>query len=212
MTGAGAPSPYADEAMIVHPTSFMDSKDNDQNTCLPANQAGDESSLGRNKDASGDHDDEPSVLNLDVSDDTLAVERCTKNNNSGSVNDRASVCSFFSTLAIDPEPMFMSSTPMPPLPDHPFVSEEFIMPAPVARVTPSPSARIGSPPSSSPATSTMLSQTANSENQEYVCERKQEEIRVAACFAQDLGFEIVDPSPATSPRQAATVAKGSVHI
>ncbi|KAI8353039.1 Disintegrin-domain-containing protein [Mortierella sp. GBAus27b] len=215
-TGAGAPSPYADEAMIVHPpdsptmtsTSFMDSKDNDQNICLSASQAGDESLLGKNNEASGDHDDEPSVLDLDVSNDALTIDIYTKNSSDGSRNDRSSVCSFFSTLAIEPEPASMGSTTIPPLPGHPFVSEEFIMPAPVARVAPSPSARVGSPPSSSSATSIGLLPTGSPENQEYVSERKQEEIRVAACFAQDLGFEIVDPSPLSSPRQVATVAKG----
>ncbi|KAG0013009.1 hypothetical protein BGZ80_011366 [Entomortierella chlamydospora] len=139
-------------------------------------------------------DDEPSVLNLD---NGLTVDKYTKTT-SGAAKDRASVCSFFSTLAVDPEPLPPLPSFMPMLPEPSFASEEFIIPAPVARVVPVSTVRAEASPKLS------------SQNQKSAYEKKQEEIQVAACFAQDLGFEIV--SPMVTPRSKAATPPGQRRI
>ncbi|KAG0005929.1 hypothetical protein BGZ65_009823 [Modicella reniformis] len=205
---ARTPSPYADEAMIVYPPesplqtlpSAMSSRTNDKSNSLGvklarSKRSGEEPTVGGNIARSY-------VDNNDVNMETLKVDRYTENSKDGSANDRASVSSFFSTLAIDLEPMSTVSTSMLPPPEPTFASEVFIMPAPVARIAPATPTQAG--PSSS--------STPGSQDQESAFERKQEEIRVAACFAQDLGFEIVDPSPASSPRHVPTVVKSPTHF
>lgn len=166
ITITGAPSPYADEASPPQTPSAMSPGASDNSNNLPVKEAscptrhaGEGPGNGGSSHASGDDNDgdEPSVLSLDASNDTLTVDRYTKNANDGLVDDRASVGSFFSSLVIAPEPVSMESTVIPPpLPDPPFASEEFIMPVPVARITPTASARVGSPPSS-PLTPSMTS-------------------------------------------------------
>ncbi|KAI1296173.1 hypothetical protein EDD11_007529 [Mortierella claussenii] len=254
----GTPSPYADEAMIVLPpdsppppvlSSGLTSVTGSTMDSFLKNMSGnlavrDQAFSGTRKFSADDFDeddDEPSVLNLD--NNTLTVDRYTKNGKN-TTNDRTSVSSFFSILAIDPEPPSSHSLPMimPIIPEPLFASEEFIIPAPVARIVPASTARgpltPGSPslsssssavmispvPSPSPSSSAlanfsssgppMLSASPSlvprdqgqdkAPKQKPVYERKQEEFEAAAYFAQDMGFEIVDPSPIVSPRSKAT--------
>ncbi|KAF9113405.1 hypothetical protein BGX27_001635 [Mortierella sp. AM989] len=185
----GGPSPYADEAMKIRPPtspppplpqaagpSFASSSVVTQKPITQVREAEPKRVAQVAKD-----DDEPSVLNLD---NTLTVDRYTKTT-SIAAKDRASVSSFFSTLAIEPEPIPPLPSYMPMLPEPSFASGEFIIPAPVARIAPANPAWAATPNKSS------------SQNQKSAYEKKQEE---ADCFAQDLGFEIVNPSPAVSPR------------
>ncbi|KAG0320659.1 hypothetical protein BGZ99_004378 [Dissophora globulifera] len=186
----GTPSPYASDAMIVFPP--------DSPPPPPLSSANlsvnDSLAMGTRADADDQDDDEPSVLHLD---DTLTVDRYIKSNNLA--KDRASVSSFFSTLAIDPEPI-LSLPAVPPLPECLFASDEYVMPAPVARITPTAGKRGPSKVISSAVSSPASSYVAENQKSEY--EGKQEETQLTACFAHDLGFEIVNPSPVTSPRPA----------
>ncbi|KAF8936421.1 hypothetical protein EDD21DRAFT_372342 [Dissophora ornata] len=197
----GATSPYADDAMIVFPP------DSPPPVIAAASKAsGDNLSVVESQNPTTDDcetdDDEPSMLQLD---NTLSIDRYTKGNSS-ITNDRGSISSFFSTLATDPEPALLNHPTMPPLPEPPFASEEFIMPAPVARIVPALSAATTrtAPQSSSSSTSS----SSATGNQISAYDRKREEVKVATCFAQDLGFEIVNPSPMTSPRQGASHSMG----
>ncbi|KAG0291407.1 hypothetical protein BGZ98_003022, partial [Dissophora globulifera] len=94
----------------------------------------------------------------------------------------------------------LSLPAVPPLPECLFASDEYVMPAPVARITPTAGKRGPSRAISSAVSSPASSQVAENQKSEY--EGKQEETQLAACFAHDLGFEIVNPSPVTSPRPA----------
>ncbi|KAF9400312.1 hypothetical protein BGX21_004566 [Mortierella sp. AD011] len=185
---AGGLSPYASEAMIGNPPSnpppplpLTTPTGNSLTATKKPTTLASKPELSRTS-CIDDDDDEPSVLNLD---NGLTVDKYTKTT-SGAAKDRASVCSFFSTLAVDPEPLPPLPSFMPMLPEPSFASEEFIIPAPVARVVPV------------------------AQNQKSAYEKKQEEIQVAACFAQDLGFEIV--SPMTTPRSKATTPPGQRRI
>ncbi|KAF9960188.1 hypothetical protein BGZ72_007723 [Mortierella alpina] len=224
----GPLSPYADEAMIIFPPDspprmkLANSSKTIEHLTVngyrqPTTRAGEVPMNGH--DACTDDDDEPSFLQLDNS---LTVDRCTRDFNSAA-KDRASVSSFFSTLALDPEPAPPLPSTMPPmitpmLPEPSFASEEFIIPAPVARIVPAPApVRAGSPSrahsSSSPTSPTSsIGSGSASPNQKRAYDRKQEEINVAACFAQDLGFEIVEPSPSSSPRHKPATPTGSRRL
>ncbi|KAF9434557.1 Disintegrin and metalloproteinase domain-containing protein 9 [Entomortierella beljakovae] len=182
------PSPYADDAMIIHPSESppLSQKPSNSRLMKGSTPSSNESKPGGVGNVDQD-DDEPSVLHLDC---TLTVDRYTKTT-SQAAKDRASVSSFFSTLAVDPEPIPPLPSFTPLLPDPSFTSEEFIIPAPVARVVPSSTSRAGTPNKLSP------------KERAVHYDKKQEEIQVAAGFAYDLGFEIVNPSPATSPRKVA---------
>ncbi|KAF9193222.1 hypothetical protein BGZ51_003971 [Haplosporangium sp. Z 767] len=217
-------SPYADEAMVAFPSSTpsrsasASSKYSSSGLAVMSGRQQPITHTGEGP-TGDDDDDEPSVLQLD---NTLTVDRYTKELTSA--KDRTSVSSFFSTLAIDPEPvpfqssaltstsMTMISAGPPVLPEPSFASEEFIIPAPVARIVPVPApiraaspvrvpsaARACSPSTSTISTSSSATYIATSPNR-AAYDRKQEEIKVAAGFAHDLGFEIVNPSPASSPR------------
>ncbi|KAG0266927.1 hypothetical protein BG011_000066 [Mortierella polycephala] len=229
-------SPYAEEAMATFPSNTpsrsasASSKYSSRGLAVagarqrPIARAG-EGATG------DDDDDEPSVLQLD---NTLKVDRYTAGWTSA--KDRTSVSSFFSTLAIDPEPapfqpLVSSSTATtttsagpPVLPEPSFASEEFIIPAPVARIVPAPApiraalsagapsaARACSPSFSTLSTSSSATCIATSPTR-AAYDRKQEEIKVAAGFAHDLGFEIVDPSPASSPRHKPATPTDSRRI
>ncbi|KAF9946754.1 hypothetical protein BGZ70_003050 [Mortierella alpina] len=224
----GPLSPYADEAMIIFPpdspprTVQASSSKNTGNLTVngfrqPTTRAG-ETTMNAH-DASADDDDEPSFLQLDNS---LTIDRCTRDFSSAA-KDRASVSSFFSTLALDPEPAPPLPLTMPPimtpmLPEPSFASEEFIIPAPVARIVQAPAPiRAGSPsrthsPSSptSPASSVNSGSASSKQTLDY--DRRQEDSKVAACFAQDLGFEIVEPSPSSSPRHKPATPTGSRRL
>ncbi|KAF9277050.1 hypothetical protein BGZ68_009571 [Mortierella alpina] len=224
----GPLSPYADEAMIIFPPDSpprMELASASKTTGgltvngsrQPTTKAGEVQMNGH--DACTDDDDEPSFLQLDSS---LTVDRCTRGFSSAA-KDRASVSSFFSTLALDPEPAPPLPSTMPPmiapmLPEPSFASEEFIIPAPVARIVPAPTtARAGSPTrvlsSSSPTSPTSsVGSGGASPIQKLAYDRKQEDIQVAACFAQDLGFEIVEPSPSSSPRHKPATPTGSRRL
>ncbi|KAF9940267.1 hypothetical protein BGZ67_008034 [Mortierella alpina] len=224
----GPLSPYADEAMIIFPPDspprmeLASSSKNTGNLTVnglrqPTTRAGETAMNGH--DACTDDDDEPSFLQLDNS---LTVDRCTRDFSSAA-KDRASVSSFFSTLALDPEPAPPLPSTMPPmiapmLPEPSFASEEFIIPAPVARIVPAPTpVRAGSPSrvhsSSSPNSPTSsVGSGGASPKQKLAYDRKQEDIKVAACFAQDLGFEIVEPSPTSSPRHKPATPTGSRRL
>ncbi|KAG9325985.1 hypothetical protein KVV02_008417 [Mortierella alpina] len=222
----GPLSPYADEAMIIFPPDspprmeLASSSKNTGNLTVnglrqPTTRAGETAMNGH--DACTDDDDEPSFLQLDNS---LTVDRCTRDFSSAA-KDRASVSSFFSTLALDPEPAPPLPSTMPPmiapmLPEPSFASEEFIIPAPVARIVPAPTpvragSRVHSSSSPNSPTSSVGSGVA-SPKQKLAYDRKQEEIKVAACFAQDLGFEIVEPSPTSSPRHKPATPTGSRRL
>ncbi|KFH65077.1 hypothetical protein MVEG_08558 [Podila verticillata NRRL 6337] len=209
-------SPYADEAMIVFPPDsppqgpISKSKGEfSHNKSTPVKRQPQEVHQTNDNDFDSD-DDEPSFLQLDNS---LTVDRYTKCN----AKDRASVSSFFSTLALDPEP---EPSPPPPVPEIPppklHPSDEFIIPAPVARRAPRPASPMNGapkqplPPASGGSARRQRSGTNNIGTRPAPAapsrvpvmspDRRREESQVAACFAQDLGFEIVDPSPVTSPR------------
>jgi len=184
-------SPYADDAMTVPPIATPDhyqSQANSGASSRPSKRSptGEMSSTVRD-------DGEPSLPYLGNS---LTV-------NGGSLQqDRFSVSSFFSTLALDPEPQPAAdvSTSMALFP-----SEEFIIPAPVARKVPAPTPTV-TPSSAIPPTITnapfvsVVSPLSVSSSQVTRRELRQEEIKVATSFAHELGFEIVNPSPATSPQ------------
>ncbi|KAF8982063.1 hypothetical protein BGZ46_001862 [Entomortierella lignicola] len=209
---AGGPSPYADEAMIIHPLKSSPSPSLSMAKSvssglgrshavaqMPMTHATATARKDKNEQKESNNtdmeDDELSELYLDS---TLAVGGYT-NTTSISAKDRASVSSFFSTLVVDPEP----APPLPPftplLPS--FASEEFIIPAPVARIV---------PVTSTTTTRTTASPRPSPKIQQSDYDKQQEEIQVAACFAQDLGFEIV--SPMTSPRSKAAIPFGQRRI
>ncbi|KAF9355770.1 hypothetical protein BGX26_006170 [Mortierella sp. AD094] len=196
----GGPSPYANEAMISNPPEIpppplpLTTPIGNSLTAMKKSTTSASKSEPKGVSHVAEDDDEPSVLYLD---NALTVDRYTKTSSSAA-KDRASVCSFFSTLAIDPEPIPPLPSFMPMLPEPSFASEEFIIPAPVARIVPANTVRVTTSPKSS------------SQNQKSAYEKKQEEIQVAACFAQDLGFEIV--SPMTSPRSKAATPSGQRRI
>ncbi|KAF9427084.1 hypothetical protein BGZ94_005495 [Podila epigama] len=215
-TKAGKISPYADEAMIVFPPNSPPPMANSPagaaaSTNLAA--SGDMSPSKTSKQRVERHvnstkvdsedEDEPSILQLD---NTLTVDRYTK---SANAKDRASVSSFFSTLALDPEPA--PKMDLPPLPEMPppslLSSEEFIIPTPVARRAPRPSSPMNMATKDNKAKtkerpSPSLATQPRTPSATRRAERKREESQIAACFAQDLGFEIIDPSPAmTTPRK-----------
>jgi len=104
------------------------------------------------------------------------------------------------------------------LPEPSFASEEFIIPAPVARIVQAPAPiRAGSPsrahsPSSPTSPASSINSGGASRKQTLDYDRKQEESKVAACFAQDLGFEIVEPSPSSSPRHKPATPTGSRRL
>ncbi|KAF9910141.1 hypothetical protein EC991_007273 [Linnemannia zychae] len=210
----GVISPYADEAMIVFPPdSPPRSVNSGGGSKKPSNQQSPVIRIGEvatpsSQDLSGTTtpDKEPSFLDLNNS---LSVDRYRADSKSPA-KDRTSVNSFFSGLAMD-EPTPESYSLPPILPEPSFASEEYVMPAPIARVIPVPTARGISPSSPSPTTVTPplapSSATANKPKSAY--ERQQEEIQIASCFAQDLGFEIVHPSPTGSPRHKAATPTGS---
>ncbi|KAG0213257.1 hypothetical protein BGX28_004830 [Mortierella sp. GBA30] len=228
----GPLSPYADEAMIILPprspprvpsssSSKVDGGLTVKGYRNPTTRAGE--AIMNGNDAPSDDDDEPSFLQLDSS---LTVDRYTKGTTDACAKDRASVSSFFSTLAIDPEPVTLLQSPSstitptaPMLPEPSFASEEFIIPAPVARIVPvqtppirapSPSSQMRDPSLSSPKSpASSIGRGGASPKLQLAYDRKQEEINVAACFAQDLGFEIVNPSPADSPRHNASATEAS---
>ncbi|KAG0368048.1 hypothetical protein BGZ54_002767 [Gamsiella multidivaricata] len=199
------PSPYADEAMNVFssdspplsPLLPVRSKAANINIIVEKFRKEtvqiDEASDSGISTASYNDEYESSILRLDS---TLTMDRYNEN----IANNRTSVSSFFSTLAIDSEPVPVNRPPTPPLPEASFASEEYIMPAPVARVTTISTSRApkAPSPSSSLASSKLSPSLSNKKKSAY--ERKQEEIKVAECFAQDLGFDIVNPSPMASPR------------
>ncbi|KAF9283617.1 hypothetical protein BGZ74_001892, partial [Mortierella antarctica] len=216
---ASAVSPYADEAMIMFPpdsppqcpisSSKGDVSQNKQTPTLGQPQ-GMYQTADNNLDSD---DDEPSILQLDNS---LTVDRYTNDH----AKDRASVSSFFSTLALDPEPAPPLPPPVPQIPPPKLLpSDEYIIPAPVARRAPRPASPMSGAPRQQPPPVTAAggggarrqrsgtnnigtrpAPAAPSRAPVMSPDRRREESQVAACFAQDLGFEIVDPSPVTSPR------------
>ncbi|KAF9134775.1 hypothetical protein BGW39_005862 [Mortierella sp. 14UC] len=216
----GVISPYADEAMIIFPpdspprplNSGGDSKKT-SNQQAPVIRIG-EAAISSSQRPSGTTapDDEPSFLDLNNS---LTVDRY-KTDGKLPAKDRTSVNSFFSGLAMD-EPTPESYSLPPILPEPSFASEEYVMPAPIARVIPVPTSRGASPsPSSSPSLMTVTPpqppSSSSSSKSKSAYERRQEEIQVASCFAQDLGFEIVHPSPNGSPRHKAATPTGSRRL
>ncbi|KAF9151120.1 hypothetical protein BG015_007078, partial [Linnemannia schmuckeri] len=219
----GGISPYADEAMIVFPPDSPPRPVNSNAKALSSQHAptiriGEiAASQGPNAATTADaNDDEPSFLDLN---NTLTVDRYNKTT---PAKDRTSVNSFFSGLALDdPSPESYSLPPI--LPEPSFASEEYVMPAPIARVIPVPTPRGITPPSPVPSAaipplSSAKSTKSNNKNhnnaphQLSAYERQQEEIQVASCFAQDLGFEIVHPSPNGSPRHKAATPTGSRRL
>ncbi|KAF9307805.1 hypothetical protein BG003_000171 [Podila horticola] len=213
----GTVSPYADEAMIAFPpdsppqvpiSSFKGDFSHSKQTPISKQLHG----MHQTNDDDFDSDDEPSFLQLDNS---LTVDRYTKDHN----KDRASVSSFFSTLALDPEPAPPLPPPVPTIPPPKLLpSDEYIIPAPVARRAPRPASPMNGalrqqPPPVTAAGGGARRQRSGTNNigtrpapaapsrvPVMNPDRRREESQVAACFAQDLGFEIVDPSPVTSPR------------
>lgn len=221
----GVISPYADEAMIVFPPDSPLRPVNGSAKAAASQQApliriGEATSSSSMKGPGGatttpsENDYEPSFLDLN---NTLTVDRYNKTADSkSSAKDRTSVNSFFSGLALD-EPVASESYSLPPLlPEPSFASEEYVMPAPIARVIPVPIPRGTSPspiPSSPvPTAAVPPLSTKPSKPQQTAYERQQEEIQVASCFAQDLGFEIVHPSPTGSPRHKAATPTGSRRL
>lgn len=215
----GVVSPYADDAMIVFPP---DSPPRSANSGAkpPSSQQAPHIRIGEPASSSSSsrgpastmNDDEPSFLDLN---NTLTVDRYNK---AAPAKDRTSVNSFFSGLALDdPSPESYSLPPI--LPEPSFASEEYVMPAPIARVIPVPTSRGITPPSPVPSAAipplpVAKSPKSNNSNaqQQSAYERQQEEYQVASCFAQDLGFEIVHPSPAGSPRHKAATPTGSRRL
>ncbi|GJJ76872.1 hypothetical protein EMPS_09231 [Entomortierella parvispora] len=185
-------SPYADDAMIVPATTTPPVQSQPQAKNGPSSQPAKRSTNGNISSTTKEADD-PSSLHIGNS---LTVQ------GGGLQQDRFSVSSFFSTLALDPEPQ--------PAPDVPtsaalFSSEEFIIPAPVARKVPalaptSTSSTVTTPKvTDAPPVSTGSTLSVGS-SQVTRRELRQEEIKVATSFAHELGFEIINPSPATSPQ------------
>ncbi|KAG0327803.1 hypothetical protein BG004_002677, partial [Podila humilis] len=262
-------SPYADDAMIVFPPESpppgpmsgfnnnsinSNTKQSQQPTTTTTSElSGPPLQQGflmsqQSKMTNYESDDEPSFLQLDTSmsaHNSLAVDKYS----TSSKQDRASVCSFFSTLAIDPEP----APPVPELPPPKILpSDKFIIPTPVARRAPRPASPMhgGSKDSSSSSPVNNVSArrvdgkeseggkgegTEKNRRQNSAArsprtplhvagyddddhppppnhlppppptrtvsgKRREEESQIAASFAHDLGFEIVERSPATSPR------------
>ena len=197
-------SPYADDAMItLQPDtvplhgSHLQAKTGSSSRpprrpSVPA--------VGESRSPTRD-DDEPSLLHLGSS---LTVE------GSGLPQDRFSISSFFSTLALDPEPRSSPFADVPATSGF-FSSEEFIIPAPVARKVPA-AAPVTTSSAVIPTSTTNAATVAplvvapkasvpsSSQSQVTRRELRQEDIKVATCFAHDLGFEIINPSPATSPQ------------
>lgn len=215
----GGISPYADEAMIAFPPdspprSIKSGAKPHSSQQAPLVRIGEPASYFSSSrgPASTMNDDEPSFLDLN---NTLTVDRYNK---TAPAKDRTSVNSFFSGLALDdPSPESYSLPPILPAPS--FASEEYVMPAPIARVIPVPTPRGITPPSPVPSVaipplSSAKTPKPNNSNaqQQSAYERQQEEIQVASCFAQDLGFEIVHPSPVGSPRHKAATPTGSRRI
>ncbi|KAF9086807.1 hypothetical protein BGX23_008553, partial [Mortierella sp. AD031] len=210
----GVVSPYADEAMIVFPpdsppqqhqaTPGNGSKiPSSSSSRAPTIRIGEASSQG----SLTDDDDEPTFLDLTNNNNSLTVDRYNKTD--GKSKDRTSVNSFFSGLALD-EPCPDSYSLPPILPEPSFASEEYVMPAPIARVIPVPTPRGGGGTSTTATPSSSSSTKVNNPQSAY--ERQQEEIQIASCFAQDLGFEIVHPSPTGSPRHKAATPTGSRRL
>ncbi|KAG0297903.1 hypothetical protein BGZ96_004256 [Linnemannia gamsii] len=225
----GVISPYADEAMIVSPPDGPPRPVNSSAKTSSSQQApliriGEATSSSFTQGPSGapttssENDYEPSFLDLN---NTLTVDRYNKTVDSKSpAKDRTSVNSFFSGLALDESVAPENYSPPSTLPEPSFASEEYVMPAPIARVIPVPTPR-GTSPSSSPspipsspvptAAVPPLS-TKPPKPQQTAYERQQEEIQVASCFAHDLGFEIVHASPTGSPPHKAATPTGSRRL
>ncbi|KAG0264284.1 hypothetical protein BGZ95_003623 [Linnemannia exigua] len=211
---SGGISPYADEAMISFPPDSPPRSGNGQKN--PSSQQAPAIRIGEVASSQGPRGmpvphDEPSFL--DLNNNSLTVDRYRTDGKSSPAKDRASVNSFFSGLALDePTPEGYSLPPI--LPEPSFASEEYVMPAPIARVIPVPTPRGTSPsPSSSLTTVTPPPPSSSSSTKpKSAYERQQEEIQVASCFAQDLGFEIVHPSPNGSPRHKAATPTGSRRL
>ena len=227
----GVISPYADEAMIIFPPDSPPRQGNSLKTpaatsssssLAPIIHIGEAPSQGSCATVNTE-DYEPSFLDLNSS---LTVDG---GGGKSAVKDRTSVNSFFSGLALDepmPESSSGSSYSLPPiLPEPSFASEEYVMPAPIARVIPVPTPRGTSPSfsvtgagppappsSSSPSSLSSLSNKVANPSPQSAYERQQEEIQIASCFAQDLGFEIVHPSPTGSPRHKAATPTGSRRL
>ncbi|KAG0376691.1 hypothetical protein BGX24_007366 [Mortierella sp. AD032] len=214
----GGISPYADEAMIVFPPESPPRPVNNGNGLknpsfqqAPAIRIGEVASSQGPRGLSAPYD-EPSFLDLNNNNNSLTVDRYRTDGKSSPAKDRTSVNSFFSGLALD-EPTPESYSLPPILPEPSFASEEYVMPAPIARVIPVPTPRGASPSSPSLTTVTLPPPSSSSSTKpKSAYERQQEEIQVASCFAQDLGFEIVHPSPTGSPRHKAATPTGSRRL
>ncbi|KAF9922350.1 hypothetical protein FBU30_007567 [Linnemannia zychae] len=212
----GVISPYADEAMMVFPPDspprpVTSNSKTSSSRQAPVIRIG-EAPVSQRPDVAPTDDDEPPLLDLNNS---LTVERCRAEGGKLPSRDRTSVSSFFSGLALD-EPIHESYSLSSILSEPSFASEEYVMPAPIARVIPVPTSRSGISPSSGSSVSTSLSGSSQPNTppstQQAAYDRQQEEIQVASCFAQDLGFEIVHPSPTGSPRHQAVTPTGSRRL